>query len=158
MHKADIEKLEDILTNQNKYKQFLKLREIELEYSYSEELPEAAEQSDMQDPRTIRTEGGNVSTVERKVEKRSNDLEYQTLYAIVHNTPKFINTLNQYERIIYNYRYSKKDIMIYEWDEIACELDKLANVEDKSIGRTKALRMRDAMLIRLSEYIGYTLM
>lgn len=158
MHKADIEKLEDILTNQNKYKQFLKLREIELEYSYSEALPEAAEKSDLQDPRTIRTEGSNTSTVERKVEKRINDVEYQTLYAIVHHTPKFLNTLSQYERMIYDYRYRKKDIMIYEWEEIACELDKLASAENKSIGKTKALRMRNAMLIRLSDYIGYTMM
>lgn len=157
MHNADREKLEDILTNQYKYKQFLRLREMELDYSHAEALPEAAEQSDLQDPRTIRTDS-NVSTVERSVAKRMNDVEYQTLYAIVHHTPKFINTLNEYECMIYKYRYQKKDIMIYEWDEIACELDKLANVEDKSIGRTKALRMRDAMLIRLSEYIGYTLM
>lgn len=130
---------------------------MELDYSYSEQLPEKAEQSDLQDPRTIRA-GNNASTVERSVNKRMNDVEYQTLYAIVHNTPKFIDTLNQYERIIFDYRYQKKDIMIYEWEEIACELDQLASVENKSIGKTKTLRMRDAMLIRLSEYIGYTLM
>lgn len=130
---------------------------MELDYSYSEQLPEKAEQSDLQDPRTIRA-GNNTSTVERSVNKRMNDVEYQTLYAIVHNTPKFIDTLNQYERIIFDYRYQKKDIMIYEWEEIACELDQLASVENKSIGKTKTLRMRDAMLIRLSEYIGYTLM
>lgn len=157
MHNADREKLEDILKHQYKYRQFLKLREMELDYSYSEQLPEKAEQSDLQDPRTIRA-GNNTSTVERSVNKRMNDVEYQTLYAIVHNTPKFIDTLNQYERIIFDYRYQKKDIMIYEWEEIACELDQLASVENKSIGKTKTLRMRDAMLIRLSEYIGYTLM
>ena len=66
MHKADIEKLEDILTNQNKYKQYLKLREIELSYTPEEKLPKDKMKSDKQDPRTIKA-GSNVSTVERTV-------------------------------------------------------------------------------------------
>ena len=157
MHKADIEKLEDILTNQNKYKQYLKLREIELSYTPEEKLPKDKMKSDKQDPRTIRS-GSNVSTVERTVGHLHNDIEYQMLYSIVCNTPKFINTLNEYEQTIYDYRYKKIDFMIYEWEEIAHVLDKLAQKDEQTVGKTKTLRIRNGMLKRLAEQIGYTLM
>lgn len=161
MHKADIEKLEDILTNPNKYKQFLQLREKHLEYNESEDLPKHVKENkhleDVQDPRTIRS-GSNVSTVERKVEQLSQDLEYQTLYAIVTQTPKFINSLNDYERVIYDYRYDGKDLLIYEWEEITCELDKIAYKKGKSFSKSTTLRLRGKMLERLAKYIGYTFM
>lgn len=161
MHKADIERLEDMLTNQNKYKQYLKLREIELEHSQSEELPKHIKENKnldgIQDPRTIR-EGSNVSTVEMTVEKLSGDIEYQTLYSIVINTPKFIDTMNEYEQIIYDYRYSGKDIMTYEWEEITEELDALAMKNGKSFSKSTTLRLRGKMLKRLAKYIGYTFM
>ena len=157
MHKADIEKLEDILTNQNKYKQYLKLREIELSYTPEEKLPKNKMKSDKQDPRTIKA-GSNISTVERTVEHLHNDIEYQMLYSIVCNTPKFVNTLNEYEKVIYDYRYKKVDFMIYEWEEIAHVLDNLAQKDEQTVGKTKALRIRNGMLKRLAEKIGYTLM
>lgn len=161
MHKADIEKLEDILSNPKKYKEFLQLREMHLEYSDNEELPKHVKENklldDVQDPRTIRA-SSNVSTVERKVERYAQDLEYQTLYTIVTNTPKFINSLNKYERVIYDYRYDNKDIMIYEWEEITEELDKIAFEHGKSFSKSTTLRLRGRMLKRLAEYIGYTFM
>lgn len=161
MHKADIEKLEDILTNQNKYKQYLQLRQMELEYSTSEELPKHVKENkhldDIQDPRTIRS-GSNVSTVEVTVEKLFSDIEYQTLYSIVTNTPKFINSMNEYERIIYEYRYNSKDIMVYEWEEITEELDCLAMKKGKSFSKSTTLRLRGKMLKRLAKYVGYTFM
>ena len=161
MHKADIEKLEDILTNQNKYKQFLQLRKMELEYNSSEELPEHVTENklleDIQDPRTIRS-SSNTSTVEVTVAKLSTDIEYQTLYSIVTNTPKFINSMNEYEQVIYNYRYDGKDIMVYEWEEITDELDKLAMKHGKSFSKSTTLRLRNRMLKRLAKHIGYTFM
>ena len=161
MQKADIDKLEDILSNQNKYRQYMQLRKMELEYSESEDLPKHVKENkmldDVQDPRTIRS-GSNVSTVEVKVEKLSGDIEYQTLYSIVNNTPKFIDSMNEYERIIYDYRYNGKDIMIYEWEEITDELDSLAMQHGKSFSKSTTLRLRNKMLKRLAKYIGYTFM
>ena len=101
MHKSDIERLEDMLINQDKYKQQLRLREMELEDTVKETIPASHQNNDLQDPRTIRA-GNNTSSVESKVLKCQNDLKYQTLYSIVHNTPKFISGLTAYERIIYD--------------------------------------------------------
>lgn len=162
MHKSDIDKLEDILINQEKYKQALRFREMELEESSSEQLPkhviENKHLEDVQDPRTIRA-GSNTSTVETTVMKREKDLRYQTLYTIVHNTPKFVRCLSDYERIIYDYRYRKINPVITEWDDIAVEIEKLAKHNENAyvtVGRTKTLNIRNAMLARLAEYIEYT--
>src|SRR5699024_8813443 len=91
LHKSDIEKLEDFLINQEKYKKLLRLRDMELQDTISETIPASKQENDLQDPRTIRA-SSNTSSVESIVEKQHNDLRYQTLYSIVCNTPKFVNT------------------------------------------------------------------
>lgn len=157
MHKADIERLEDMLINQEKYKKLLRFREMELEDTVKETIPESKQNNDIQDPRTIRA-GSNTSTVEMTVFKRSNDVEYQTLYSIVCNTPKFINTLNQYEYLIYQHRYCEVDLSVYEWEDIAMALTGAACKDNKSFSKSTTLRLRNKMLERLAKYIGYTMM
>src|SRR5699024_3981256 len=103
----------------------MRKREIELQYIISETIPESKQENDLQDPRTIRA-SSNTSSVESIVEKQHNDLRYQTLYSIVCNTPKFVNTLSRYERIIYDYRYREADLSVYEWEDLTVLLDEEA--------------------------------
>lgn len=157
MHKADIERLEDMLINQEKYKKQLRFREMELEDTVKETIPASKQNNDLQDPRTIRA-GSNTSSVESTVLKHHNDLQYQTLYSIVHNTPKYVDSLSRYERIIYGYRYREIELSIYEWEDIATLLDGEAAKHNKSFSKSTTLRLRNRMLERYAEKIGYTMM
>ena len=156
MHKSDIDKLEDILINENKYKQKLKLREIELSIVPSMELSEAELKLPGQDPNTIRTES-NTSPVEREVIRRDSDLIYNQLYKIVKRTPKFIKTLNKYEKVIYDYRYRQIDLGIFEWEDIANKLTNEFVDDDKTFSKSTTLRIRNNMLERLADEIDYIL-
>ena len=157
MHKADIERLEDMLTNQEKYKKLLRFREMELQDTVKEVIPASKQENDLQDPRTIKA-SSNTSSVESAVTKLHNDLQYQTLYSIVCNTPKFVDSLSGYERIIYEYRYREKDIALYEWEEITALLDEKAFEHNKSFSKSTTLRLRNRMLERYADKIGYTMM
>ena len=157
MHKSDIDKLEDMLINQEKYKKQLRYREMELQDTVKEEIPTSHQNNDLQDPRTIRA-GNNTSSVESTVTKLHDDLQYQTLYSIVCNTPKFVGTLSRYERIIYDYRYRESDLSIYEWEDITTLLDEEAAKHNKSFSKSTTLRLRNRMLERYAEKIGYTMM
>lgn len=161
MHKSDIDKLEHILTHPEVYKKELKLREFELEDTVKETIPQSKQNNDLQDPRTIRA-SSNTSTVENKAIKLHSDVKYQLLYSIVHNTPKFVRTCNDLEQTIIDYRYRQVDISMREWEQIACVLDEKVQADSsryqkKSIGKTTTLIIRDKMLERLAEYIGYPL-
>ena len=157
MHKSDIDKLEDMLINQEKYKKQLRYREMELQDTVKETIPASHQNNDLQDPRTIRA-SNNTSSVESTVTKLHNDLQYQTLYSIVCNTPKFIDSLSGYERIIYEYRYREKDIALYEWEDITALLDEKAFEHNKSFSKSTTLRLRNRMLERFADKIGYTMM
>src|SRR5699024_1181707 len=157
MHKADIERLEDMLINQEKYKKLLRFREMEIEDTVKETIPESKQNNDIQDPRTIRA-SSNTSTVETTTIKRQSDLQYQTLYSVVCNTPKFVNSLSGYEKIIDEYRYREKDIALYEWEEITALLDEKAFEHNKSFSKSTTLRLRNRMLERYADKIGYTMM
>lgn len=157
MHKADIEKLESMLTNQEKYKKLLRFREMELQDTVKETIPASKQDNDLQDPRTIRA-SGNTSSVESTVGKLHNDLQYQTLYSIVCNTPKFVNSLSRYEKIIYDYRYREVELSTYEWEDITVLLDEEAAKHNKSFSKSTTLRLRNRMLERYAEKIGYTMM
>lgn len=157
MHKADIEKLESMLTNQEKYKKLLRFREMELKDTVKETIPESQLNTDLQDPRTIRA-SSNTSSVESTVAKLHNDLQYQTLYSIVCNTPKFVNSLSRYEKIIYDYRYREVELSTYEWEDITVLLDEEAAKHNKSFSKSTTLRLRNRMLERYADKIGYTMM
>ena len=135
MHKSDIEKLEDMLINQEKYKKLLRFREMELQDTIKEMIPTSKQDNELQDPRTIRA-SSNTSSVESAVTKLHNDLQYQTLYSIVCNTPKFVNSLSRYERIIYDYRYRESDLSTYEWEDITVLLDEEASKYNKSFSKS----------------------
>lgn len=157
MHKSDIEKLEDMLTNQEKYKKLFRFREMELQDTIKETIPASKQNNDLQDPRTIRA-SSNTSSVESAVTKLHNDLQYQTLYSIVCNTPKFVNSLSRYEKIIYDYRYRAIDETIHEWEDITVLLDEEAAKHNKSFSKSTTLRLRNRMLERYADKIGYTMM
>ena len=156
MHKSDIDKLEDILTNFKKYEQQLQLRKFELEYKEDEPVGKVVNE-DAQDQRTIKS-GGTTSVVENTVIKLHDDLKYRTLYSIVMNTPKFIQTLNEYERIIYEYRYKQKDLSVYEWDDIAIQISCVASKDNRSFSKSTTLRLRNQMLERLAKQINHVMM
>ena len=157
MHKSDIDKLEDMLINQEKYKKLLRFREMELQDTVKETIPASHQNNDLQDPRTIRA-GNNTSSVESTVTKLHNDLQYQTLYSIVRNTPKFVSSLSRYEKIIYDYRYREVELSTYEWEDITVLLDEEAAKHNKSFSKSTTLRLRNRMLERYAEKIGYTMM
>ena len=157
MHKADIEKLESMLTNQEKYKKLLRFREMELKDTVKETIPASKQNNELQDPRTIRV-SSNTSSVESIVAKLHNDLQYQTLYSIVCNTPKFVNSLSRYEKIIYDYRYREVELSTYEWEDITVLLDEEAAKHNKSFSKSTTLRLRNRMLERYADKIGYTMM
>ena len=157
MHKADIERLEDMLINQEKYKKLLRFREMELQDTVKETISASHQNNDLQDPRTIRA-SNNTSSVESTVTKLHNDLQYQTLYSIVCNTPKFVGSLSRYERIIYDYRYREVELSTYEWEDITVLLDEEAAKHNKSFSKSTTLRLRNRMLERYAERIGYTMM
>ena len=157
MHKADIERLEDMLINQEKYKKLLRFREMELQDTVKETISASHQNNDLQDPRTIRA-SNNTSSVESTVTKLHNDLQYQTLYSIVCNTPKFVGSLSRYERIIYDYRYREVELSTYEWEDITVLLDEEAAKHNKSFSKSTTLRLRNRMLERYAEKIGYTMM
>lgn len=156
MHKSDIDRLEGILENYDEYIKMLQLRRIELEYKEDEPLGKVIN-PDAQDQRTIKA-GGTSSPVEDKVIKLHDDLKYQTLYSIVMNTPKFVDSLNKYERIIYDYRYKQIDLSIYEWEDIAMRLTQEAAVEGRSFSKSTTLRLRNQMLERLAKQINHVMM
>ena len=157
MHKADIERLEDMLINQEKYKKLLRFREMELQDTVKETISASHQNNDLQDPRTIRA-SNNTSSVESTVTKLHNDLQYQTLYSIVCNTPKFVGSLSRYERIIYDYRYREVELSTYEWEDITVLLDEEAAKHNKSFSKSTTLRLRNRMLERYAERIGCTMM
>src|SRR5699024_5127256 len=157
MHKADIERLEDMLTNQEKYKKMLRFREIELQDTVKETIPASKQDNDLQDPRTIRA-SSNTSSVESAVTKLHNDLQYQTLYSIVCQTPRFVDSLSRYEKIIYDYRYREIELSTDEWEDINTMLDEAAEKHKKSFSKSTTIRLRNRMLERYAERIGYTLM
>ena len=66
MQKHYIDLLEDMLTNQEKYKKQLRFREMELEDTLKEIIPESQLNTDLQHPGTIRA-SSNTSSVESKV-------------------------------------------------------------------------------------------
>src|SRR5699024_8049867 len=100
----------------------------------------------------------NTSTVETTTIKRQSDLQYQTLYSIVCNTAKFVNSLSGYEKIIYEYRYREKDIALHEWEEITALLDEKVFEDNETFRKSTTLRLRKKMLERYADKIGYTLM
>jgi len=157
MHKADIERLEDMLINQEKYKKLLRFREMELQDTVKETISASHQNNDLQDPRTIRA-SNNTSSVESTVTKLHNDLQYQTLYSIVCNTPKFVGSLSRYEKIIYDYRYREVELSTYEWEDITVLLDEEAAKHNKSFSKSTTLRLRNRMLERYADKIGYTMM
>ena len=159
MHKADIEKLEDFIINYEKYKKDLKFRELELEDTVKETIPQSKVNNDLQDPRTIRA-SSNTSTVETKVTKLHADPKYQMLYSIVCGVPKFLNSCNKVERFIIEYRYHEKDLTFcYDWEDIAYQLNIILKEDnkDKTISKTTVLRSRNNMLERLADHVGYPL-
>lgn len=157
MHKADIDRLEFILTNPMEIKRRLKLKELELEHNASEEIPFSALNNDLQDPRTIRS-GGVSSNVETLAIKRSDNLEYKTLSKMINGIEELERTLDGYEKIVYDYRYRRIDLGTFEWDHIAMKLTDQYCEEGKTFGRTTTLKVRDKMLRRFGDIIGHVFM
>lgn len=156
MHNADVNKLEELLMNPEKYRQRLMLRKIELEQVAQGDVDESCVvDKNAQDPNTIKS-GGVTSTVERTVVKRESDLEYQMLYSIVYNTPKFVSTLDKLEKVIMDYKYKRVDLTRTDWRDIAELMERTAD-DGSTIGKTKALDIRNRMLKRYADFIGYTL-
>lgn len=154
MHKADIDRLEFILSHPLEIRKRLKLKELELEHNESEEIPLSALNNDLQDPRTIRS-GGVSSNVESLAIKRSDNLEYQTLSKMVVGREEFQRSLDGYERIIYDYRYRRVDLGTFEWEHIAMKLTDEYCKEGKTFGKTTTLKIRDKMLKRFGDIIGH---
>lgn len=156
MHRADIAYLEDMLKNQEKWRKKLRTKETDLEYSVKEDIAKSDLNRIGQDPRTI---SGNLnsSVVENLAIKRADDVEYMILKSIVNKTRNFVDGLDDYERIIYDYRYREKDLSIYEWEDIAMKLTQECAGKNRAFSKSTTLRLRERMLLRFANYVGIVL-
>lgn len=95
---------------------------------------------------------------ERLKVKNMSDMEHQFLSSVVENTPLFIDTLDEYEAVIYKYMYLKRDLTINDWNGVTHYLNELLEDDPiRSISKAQTMDIRESMLQRFAKYIGYPL-
>lgn len=94
------------------------------------------------------------SPVEKEVIKLYEDNLYRNLSATIQAVEDVYRNATQEQRLIAQYRYWEKDLMIYEWEDIAHELTKQRK-DDKIISRNATLRMRNQMMRETAKRIGW---
>ena len=129
----DIQKLEDYWINLSKYKKELKFREWELLN------PHQAEEQ-------VGSRSGKISdTTGNRAIILVEDAVYQNLQRIINCIEKLSQELTEDERVIVNLRYREKTDY-FEWEDISQEL---------GYSRRKVLKMRDNIIDRTAEMIGW---
>ena len=134
IERYDIRKLEDYIQNIKQYRKQLRYREYEL----------------LQNHEVINTEGGKSNMpgrpVEQEVMKKMKDKKYNNLHNIVRGVDRLLDELDEQSLEMIRLRYCDCPIDCNQWEQIADRF---------YVSKTTILRRRNAMLIKLAEYIGY---
>ena len=134
IERYDIRKLEDYIQNIKQYRKQLRYREYEL----------------LENHEVINTEGGKSNMpgrpVEQEVMKKMKDKKYNNLHNIVRGVDRLLYELDEQSLEMIRLRYWDCPIDCNQWEQIADRF---------YVSKTTILRRRNAMLIKLAEYIGY---
>lgn len=134
IERYDIRKLEDYIQNIKQYRKQLRYREYEL----------------LENHEVINTEGGKSNMpgrpVEQEVMKKMKDKKYNNLHNIVRGVDRLLGELDEQSLEMIRLRYWDCPIDCNQWEQIADRF---------YVSKTTILRRRNAMLIKLAEYIGY---
>lgn len=134
IERYDIRKLEDYIQNIKQYRKQLRYREYEL----------------LENHEVINAEGGKSNMpgrpVEQEVMKKMKDKKYNNLHNIVKGVDRLLDELDEQSLEMIRLRYWDCPIDCNQWEQIADRF---------YVSKTTILRRRNAMLIKLAEYIGY---
>jgi len=134
IERYDIKKLEDYIKNIKQYRKQLRFREYEL----------------LENHETINPDGGKSNLPGRPVEQevlvKYKDNKYNSLYNIVRGVDKLLDELEDETLEMIRLRYWDCPIDCNQWEQIADRFH---------VSKTTILRKRNAMLIKLADYIGY---
>ncbi|WP_336877754.1 transcriptional regulator [Staphylococcus nepalensis] len=140
--KEDIPKLEQFYRKYDEMKGQLAYRRYELLYQ----------------PEDKNVGGGKSnlpsSPVESEVIKLHKDDKYRNLQSTIQAVEDVYNRATPEQKAIIEYRYWEKDLLIYEWEDIAHELTKRRE-DDKVISQHSAIRMRNQIMRDTAERIGW---
>ncbi|GEM_PF-379204 len=140
--KEDIPKLEQFWINYDNLKGQLLYRRYEILYQ-----PEDTNQ------------GGGKSNipsnpVESEVVKLHQDMKYRNLQATIQAIEDVYRMATPEQKGIIDYRYWEKDLLIYEWEDIAHELTKRRE-DDKVLSQYSVIRMRNQIMRDTAKRIGW---
>lgn len=140
--KADIPKLEEYWINYDELKGQLAYRRYELLYQ----------------PQDTNVGGGKSnltsSPVENEVIKLHKDNKYRNLQATIQAIEDVYRVATEEQKAIIHYRYWERDLLIYEWEDIAHELTKRRS-DDKVISQYSVIRMRNQIMRDTAKRIGW---
>lgn len=140
--KADIPKLEEYWINYDELKGQLAYRRYELLYQ----------------PQDTNVGGGKSnltsSPVENEVIKLHKDNKYRNLQATIQAIEDVYRVATEEQKAIIHYRYWERDLLIYEWEDIAHELTKRRS-DDKVISQYSVIRMRNQIVRDTAKRIGW---
>lgn len=140
--KEDIPKLEQFWINYDNLKGQLLYRRYEILYQ-----PEDTNQC-----------GGksNIPSnpVESEVVKLHQDMKYRNLQATIQAIEDVYRMATPEQKGIIDYRYWEKDLLIYEWEDIAHELTKRRE-DDKVLSQYSVIRMRNQIMRDTAKRIGW---
>ena len=140
--KEDIPKLEQFYRKYDDMKGQLAYRRYELLYQ----------------PEDTNIGGGKSnlpsSPVENEVIKLHKDDKYRNLQSTIQAIEDVYNCATPEQKAIIEYRYWEKDLLIYEWEDIAHELTKRRE-DDKVISQHSAIRMRNQIMRDTARRIGW---
>lgn len=140
--KEDIPKLEQLWINYENLKGQLLYRRYEILYQ----------------PEDTNIGGGKTnlpsSPVENEVIKLHQDMKYRNLQAAIQAIEDVYRTATPEQKGIIDYRYWEKDLLIYEWCDIAHELTKRRD-DDKVLSQYSVIRIRNQIMRDTAKRIGW---
>lgn len=140
--KEDIPKLEQFFRNYEDMKGQLLYRRYELLYQ----------------PQDTNTGGGKSNLPSRPVENEIIELhkddKYRNLQATITAVEDVYRNATPEQKAIIEFRYWEKDLLIYEWEDIAHELTKCRE-DGKVISQHSAIRMRNQIMRDVAKRIGW---
>ena len=96
------------------------------------------------------------SPVENEIIELHKDDKYRNLQATITAVEDVYRNATPEQKAIIEYRYWEKDLLIYEWEDIAHELTKRRE-DDKVISQHSAIRMRNQIMRDVAKGLdGYT--
>src|SRR5699024_12739392 len=94
------------------------------------------------------------SPVEKKLVKLPQDMNHRNLQATIQAIEDIYRNATPEHKGIIDYRYWEKDLLIYEWCDIAHELTKRRD-DDKVLSQHSVLRIRNQIMRDTAKRIGW---